>query len=496
MNALSNVQKIWAKATGRTNVVLAVGFACASAWLSTMFLAANSESVISTLVSKPPHGICIPTLAAASLACVFFFIAGSRGFFLVEKTVKPVFLGLAMALLGAAFFIPVVMHGSVHVAGNVFVALSGVLASVHYLLWMRVFGSLSAQEMFITLLVSQVLACAINAILSTTIMYTVLVASVVLPVVSTLCLRVGQKCGRAPRGKPEESLRDPSSISGRLAFKLAAMVFVWGAVDHQFRSGFDAAWNSEFVNDPYAIAYQVTLLVVLVVALGAAYALFVRKEHFRFSNLYRMIFLMGLASILLLPSTLFGQISTIEYVFSVIVHQLVFLFMWIICASMFRDTPHQAPRMFGLVYGAWSFGSLGGALLSSSYAPLVSAANVHLVVLAAVMVVSIAYTLVFTENDANTLVSIVSFKRHTPFKLKCSIVAQRYGLSSREAEIALLIAQGRDSAHIEQRLFISRSTVQTHRMHLYRKLDIHNRQELLDIIERAGEGGPAIESTR
>ena len=57
--------------------------------------------------------------------------------------------------------------------------------------------------------------------------------------------------------------------------------------------------------------------------------------------------------------------------------------------------------------------------------------------------------------------------------------------SPRETEIALLIAQGRDSAHIEKKLFLSRSTVQTHRMHLYQKLDIHNRQELLDIIEAA-----------
>ena len=63
-------------------------------------------------------------------------------------------------------------------------------------------------------------------------------------------------------------------------------------------------------------------------------------------------------------------------------------------------------------------------------------------------------------------------------------MAQAYQLSPREAEIAMLIAQGRDSAHIENKLFLSRSTVQTHRMHLYQKLDIHNRQELLDIIEQ------------
>ena len=77
------------------------------------------------------------------------------------------------------------------------------------------------------------------------------------------------------------------------------------------------------------------------------------------------------------------------------------------------------------------------------------------------------------------------FKPKTPFAAQCLSVAQTYQLSPRETEIALLIAQGRDSAHIEKKLFLSRSTVQTHRMHLYQKLDIHNRQELLDIIEAA-----------
>lgn len=44
------------------------------------------------------------------------------------------------------------------------------------------------------------------------------------------------------------------------------------------------------------------------------------------------------------------------------------------------------------------------------------------------------------------------------------------------------------TAHIEKKLFLSRSTVQTYRMHLYQKLDIRNRHELLDIIEAADAG--------
>ena len=102
--------------------------------------------------------------------------------------------------------------------------------------------------------------------------------------------------------------------------------------------------------------------------------------------------------------------------------------------------------------------------------------NVHLIVFAAVLAVAVGYAVVFTEADANALVQIVPFKHKTPFKAKCLSVAQTYQLSPRETEIALLIAQGRDSAHIEKKLFLSRSTVQTHRMHLYQKLDTGRRR--------------------
>ena len=209
------------------------------------------------------------------------------------------------------------------------------------------------------------------------------------------------------------------------------------------------------------------------------------RERFQFGHLYRMIFLLGLASILLLPIVLAGQAAIAGYTCSVIMYQLVFLLIWVIAASAFRDRSAYAPGFFGLVYGFWSLESFGGALFSSVFVQHLTMDNVHLIVFAAVLAVAVGYAVVFTEADANALVQIVPFKHKTPFKAKCLSVAQTYQLSPRETEIALLIAQGRDSAHIEKKLFLSRSTVQTHRMHLYQKLDIHNRQELLDIIEAA-----------
>lgn len=61
--------------------------------------------------------------------------------------------------------------------------------------------------------------------------------------------------------------------------------------------------------------------------------------------------------------------------------------------------------------------------------------------------------------------------------------AQRFGISKREQEVALLLSKGRNVPFICDELFIAKSTVQTHIKHIYAKTGATNRQELLDIIE-------------
>lgn len=62
-------------------------------------------------------------------------------------------------------------------------------------------------------------------------------------------------------------------------------------------------------------------------------------------------------------------------------------------------------------------------------------------------------------------------------------VREFYGLSAREAEVAELIARGNTVAHIAELLFVSENTVRTHSKRIYVKLDIHKRQELIDLAE-------------
>lgn len=62
-------------------------------------------------------------------------------------------------------------------------------------------------------------------------------------------------------------------------------------------------------------------------------------------------------------------------------------------------------------------------------------------------------------------------------------IAQEHGLSPRETEIFELLARGRTIPYIADELVLANSTVTTHVRGLYRKLDVHNRQELLDFVE-------------
>ncbi len=59
-------------------------------------------------------------------------------------------------------------------------------------------------------------------------------------------------------------------------------------------------------------------------------------------------------------------------------------------------------------------------------------------------------------------------------------------LSSREREVLQLLAEGRTTRQIARRLFVSRKTVDTHRQHIMKKLDLHSVAELTKYAVREG----------
>lgn len=69
------------------------------------------------------------------------------------------------------------------------------------------------------------------------------------------------------------------------------------------------------------------------------------------------------------------------------------------------------------------------------------------------------------------------------FKRRCEAVANAYLLSKKETEVLFLLAKGRNAAAIQDALYIAEGTARTHMRHIYKKLDVHTQQELIDLVE-------------
>ena len=60
-------------------------------------------------------------------------------------------------------------------------------------------------------------------------------------------------------------------------------------------------------------------------------------------------------------------------------------------------------------------------------------------------------------------------------------IAVEGGLSARETEVLGYLARGRSQPYIRDALVLSKNTVASHVKHIYQKLNVHSRQELLDL---------------
>ena len=76
-----------------------------------------------------------------------------------------------------------------------------------------------------------------------------------------------------------------------------------------------------------------------------------------------------------------------------------------------------------------------------------------------------------TVDEAQSLLDAI--------KTQCDAARDRFGLSVREHEVLVLLTRGRTIASIAEELYVSENTVKAHTKAIYRKLQVHTREELL-----------------
>ena len=205
------------------------------------------------------------------------------------------------------------------------------------------------------------------------------------------------------------------------------------------------------------------------------------------SALYRLSILLMMAGFLFLP--VLGSFGVpgeaiVQAGYLGLVSVMLSLFMMISNITNLHPAVMFSRGLFAMYLGVMAGILLGSIIESaalSSELPYVLAACSGLSAL-------YAYMFLFTEQDFVSLTTIVDDVRR--FDDICTAIAQKAGLSKREAELLPLALRGRTGERIAQELYISKSTVETHLRRIYQKTGVKNRQELIDLSERfeRGEG--------
>ena len=167
--------------------------------------------------------------------------------------------------------------------------------------------------------------------------------------------------------------------------------------------------------------------------------------------------------------------------------------IWTVFASVGMSNPAGALWAVGAGYTMQALGLEAGSLLgrwatSEWFAASESVANC---LNAVVVLAFIGYLLVgmrgFSFSAAfadivpvEPLRTLENAAAH--IEQSCEELAREHGLSARELDVMRLLAQGKGGQEIQDELVVSRNTVKTHVRHIYRKLDVHSQQELINLV--------------
>ncbi len=217
--------------------------------------------------------------------------------------------------------------------------------------------------------------------------------------------------------------------------------------------------------------------VVLGVVIGA-------KKSFNFAQLWRIVLV--LLALDVLCQALFPQVKLIRCVESS-AWDLLVLFTWLTVADIARHAQANPALVFGVSWAFYTAPFAVGSVVASALA----AADVDI---ATTTVLMFALALVGTfclelrDQDTKWIFAELSGERasapqdHRSIDERCKSIAARRGLTPRELEVMQMLCKGRTKSYIAETLYLTENTVRSHTKHIYTKLDVHSKQELMDLV--------------
>ena len=156
------------------------------------------------------------------------------------------------------------------------------------------------------------------------------------------------------------------------------------------------------------------------------------------------------------------------------------LMFWAIVSILLDISPTPSYRVIGIGASLYAAGSIAWVLFLGN-----ADAVENLIVIVIIYVLAMAsmhYSWNKRENESEDEPSPSAANVTDALEKRCAEVSKAYKLSPRESEILVLLAQGRTRTYIQEELVLAENTVKSHVAHIYTKLGVRDRQDMIDIV--------------
>lgn len=444
-----------------------LGLGVYRAWLNVLFDSDLVDGYRGLFVSQDAFDA---VMVAALLACVLLARKLTPLYPRRWPSAACVALLVASTLAGyAAFWVPAAAPLSLWVC----TATGAVGTTLAILLWSEAYGRLSPARECLCYASSLVLGAVLGWFLDGVDLERLPFATCLLPVISIACLRSCHTSGIL--GERHDDEWASFSFPWKPVAVIAVYSFAYGLMQSSI---FEVSRTNESMG-----TLACALLVALLVAFG--------RSRIDFGFLYGTV-LPFMSAAFLIVSALPDWSPWTRNLLANWGYASSQIFIMVMAGSICYRWGVSAVWLFGIERAMRQVAMMAGRAVEGALAAAGLSATPLLVVvvLAATLVVlresrlDSAWGLEMDPEQAEPEKSQAVARRYSTSQA-CVRIADRCGLSQREGEVLLLLAQHKTARDIESELYVANGTAKAHIRHIYQKLDIHTREELFEAVEAA-----------
>lgn len=421
------------------------------------------------------------TLLALSLFARFFPMPAA-----LRLRREPLIMAFAVLVSAGTLAMSLSVTGSHQILFTCGAIATGIGTAWIVLRWGEFYGGIGMFRATVCMSLSLVAASVVYFLVVSLPATAAVVLTVALPIGSA-ALAWGQprdpelEAARIAETTPPRHVLPSALIIGLLAYGL-----VFGAM--RGLTGFPQTFTS------FAAAGRLSVLGGAILALLVAVSALITSKGVDFVFAYRPILPLMVAGFLLLPFVGSGT-SAVAAAIVGTGYACLDLWTWIVLSHIAHRLHTPTPGVFGWGKAAETSGVLAGWLIGYQLASrsALTSGELTAFALATVFVLVVVTVLVLNERGVATVWGLdkeavetempAGHRRPGLWRDCCAAIAAAHSLSRREEEVMLLLAKGRTVPHISDALGIARGTTQTHVAHIYSKLGIHSRQELIELVD-------------